>query len=197
MKWLPLLVGLGACVVAAACADDASDSGPAAEADAGQFEEDAATPEADAGKDAEEEEAGPTPTGATDVEADIGEATRTLERAQFGTSSGPTYYLEVHQGGVEECPEKETPARTMVVSNVPSGAPGESFDEGDGVSASYLDFTGDQITADNPTTKATKVKVTWVRIVDDESIELAIVATFPEGAAKGRIYATYCAAMND
>jgi len=134
----------------------------------------------------------------TSVEATINDVTRTLERAQFGvTKASDTLYVEAHEGGVAECPEKETPKRTLIVSDVPRGAPGDTFTKDDGVSAALIDFAGDQITATNPTTKASALTVTIVEVVDESSVELEIEATFPEGTARGRVSATYCAAMNE
>jgi hypothetical protein len=140
------------------------------------------------------------PTKTTAADATINGVSRPLTRAQFATSTKdntPTLYFEAHQGGAAACPETETPARTLIVDGVPVGAPGASFTDADGVVVSFIDFTGDQITADNPTTHATAVKVTIVEVVASTSAEIEVEATFAEGTVKGRIYGAYCAAMSD
>lgn len=196
IAWMIVLLGSSVLAASAACSDSSSDkpataidAGP--EIDAGSEEErDGGAPEKDAG--------GLEPMGETALEAVINGVSRPLDRAQFGVTtapSGKTYYLEAHEGGVAACPETETPDRTLVVDGVPQGVVGQSFDESDGVTASFLDFVGDQITADNPTTKATAVKVTIVAVKADTSLELEFEASFAEGEVTGRIAASYCDAF--
>jgi hypothetical protein len=130
----------------------------------------------------------------------MNDVARTLDRAQFGrTKEGATstLYIEAHEGGVAECPEKETPKRTLIVSGVPMGEPGASFSKTEGVSVSFLDFAGDQITSGKPVTTATAATVTIIAIDDEASVEIEVEATFEEGTVKGRVYATYCAAMDE
>jgi hypothetical protein len=139
-------------------------------------------------------------TKTTSTEAILNDVTRTLDRAQFGVTkqgASETFYVEAHEGGVAECPEKETPKRTLIVSDVPKGAAGQSFTKADGVTVSFLDFAGDQITSGQPLTKATAATVTIVAIDEGSSVEIEVDATFAEGTAKGRVYATYCVAMSE
>lgn len=200
MRWWLLAMGLSAALVSAACSKAAAESKDSAN-DAGEVgdDDDVVGDDDDLTPDAGSSDA-PKPTKKTTAVVDINGVKRTLERGQFGTTkdgADETLYVEAHEGGVEACPETETPKRTMIVSNVPLGAVGDSFDEGDGVTVSFLDFTGDQITTDNPTTKATKAKVTLIAYGAEDSVEIEVEATFDEGTAKGRVFATYCEAMSD
>ena len=139
-----------------------------------------------------------TPTKATSAQVVINGVTRTLERAQFGvTKSDGSLYIEAHEGGVAACPETETPKRTLIISGVTKGAPGQTFTKSDGVTVSLLDFTGDQITSTPPSAKATAATITIVALDGEASVEIEVDATFAEGTAKGRVYATYCAAMSE
>ncbi|MBX3262789.1 MAG: hypothetical protein KF782_24130 [Labilithrix sp.] len=179
-----------------ACSTEDATTPPAA-ADDGEVEdgEDAAAGDDDGGTSPGDA----APARGTRVEATINEVSRALDRAQYGlTEEGETetLYLEAHEGGVEECPEKETPKRTLIVSGVPKGEPGARFTKSDGVSVTLFDFAGDQIDAPKPFTTATDVNVTIVAIDGETSVEIEVDATFAEGTAKGRVYATYCAAMS-
>jgi hypothetical protein len=147
-----------------------------------------------------------TPSGKTSVEAEINGVTQTLTRAQFGTETDdagkPRAHVEAHLGGAPECPSSDPdaaagaqPQYTLVVSNIPRGNAGESFTKaGDGVTAAYFDFVGDQLDT-KPLTQATAVKVTIVA-TSDATFEFDVEATFPEGTAKGRISAELCQSLS-
>jgi hypothetical protein len=147
-----------------------------------------------------------TPTGKTSVDAEINGVTQTLTRAQFGTENDdagkPRVHVEAHLGGAPECPSSDPdaaagaqPQYTLVVSNIPKGNAGESFTKaGNGVTAAYFDFVGDQLDT-KPLTQATAVKVTIVA-TSSATFELDVEATFPEGTAKGRISAEYCQSLS-
>ncbi len=190
-------------VIAVACDDDAAISpvtGSPAGEDGGASEEDAEVPPEKTDEDAGSQADAEAGTGAktTSTEVIIGGVARTLVRAQFGiTKKDDTFYVEAHEGGVMECPEKETPKRTLVVSGVPKGAPGTTFTKADGVAVSLLDFTGDQITTEPPIASATTVSVTLVASEDETSVDLEVDASFADGTAKGHIHATYCVAMSE
>jgi hypothetical protein len=188
--------------VVVACSDETPSAAPSSNVGGG----DASTaPAEDAGDStttdaADGGKSGPVPTNETSVEATINDVSRTLGRAQFGVTKDPkgdTLYFEAHEGGVEECPEAQTPKRTIIVSGVPKGAPGDTFTKGDGVEVSLIDFAGDQITTPNPIAKSTAATVTIVANSDEKSVEIEVDVTFAEGTARGRIYATYCAAMSE
>lgn len=187
----------------AACSDDEPNVPPpdtttfeAGTSDAAEYPDDAGSGSSDAEKDSANDASILEPTKRTTLEALVGGVSRTLDRAQFGTNDDATttLHLEAHEGGAAGCPETEQTARTLVLSKVPRGKPGDVFETG--ITASFLDFTGDQITADNPTTQATAVKVTVVAFEPGASVELEVVATFPEGAVTGRLHATYCADLS-
>lgn len=196
-----LAVAFFASLLTVACSDEqrsatplpgapshAGDAGPVVSGDAGA-----------GGDGADALQVGPAPTNKTSLDATIRGVARTLDRAQFGVTkerAGETLYLEAHEGGVAECPEKVTPNRTLIVSGVPRGAPGDRFTNGDGIGVSFIDFIGDQITGNKPSTKATAATVTIVSVTEQESVEIEVDAMFPEGVAKGRIFATSCSAMN-
>lgn len=187
-------------VLVGACSDDlpSGSSSSSSGGSGGAPEGGAVVTEAGGAAEDAGETADAAPAKQTSLAATINDVVRTLDRAQFGvTKADDTLYLEAHEGGVAECPEKETPKRTVIVRDVPKGAPGTAFTKADGISVALLDFAGDQITAQKPSTTATAASVTIVDIVDDESVEIEVDATFPEGTVKGRIYATYCAAMNE
>ncbi|MDF2698219.1 MAG: hypothetical protein K0S65_6602 [Labilithrix sp.] len=109
MRSLVVFLGVASFAVVMACSEDPASS-----------DDDAAVVTPDAGTDA------PAATKKTSVEASMNDVARTLDRAQFGlTKEGATstLYIEAHEGGVAECPEKETPKRTLIVSGVPMGRP--------------------------------------------------------------------------
>ena len=191
----PLLaVALLASALACSTEDAATPSPAGGDAGGATLDGDAGgSGDGDAGPDAT------SPTRTTHVEAKINDVSRTLERAQFGVTkegASETLHLEAHEGGVAECPEKETPKRTLVVTDLPKGEPGARFTKSDGISVTLLDFAGDQIDDPRPITTATAVMVTIVAIDAEASVEIEVDATFAEGTAKGRIYATYCADMS-
>ncbi len=204
MRPLPVLAVVAASlIVVAACSSEGSPSGTTSSSSGGESggpDSGLVVPaeDAGAGEDAgEADSGGPIPTKKTSLEATINGVVRTLDRAQFGvTKADGTLYLEAHEGGVAECPETKTPKRTLIVRDVPKGAPGARFTKSDGVGSVLFDFAGDQIDSLKPTT-ASAVTVTIVDITDATSVEIEIDATFPEGTVKGRLYATYCAAMDE
>ena len=177
-------------VIGFVSAPDASATGPA---------EDAGADDAETNADA------PAPTGQTSVDAKIGGVTHTLDRAQFGTETDdagkPRAHVEAHLGGDPACPNTDggagaQPQYTLVVSNVPRGAVGETFTKAaDGVTAAYFDFVGDQLTGAKPFTQATAVKVTIVAS-SSTKLEFDVEATFPEGTVKGRIAAAFCQSLS-
>ncbi|MBX3222375.1 MAG: hypothetical protein KF795_17780 [Labilithrix sp.] len=193
-----LITALSLALVVACSTDEAAPTPTSGdESDAGGVVGEEST-DAGAG-DAEASVDVPAPEKATRVEAKINDVSRTLERAQFGVTkegASETLYFEAHEGGVEACPETETPKRTLIVNGVPDGAPGARFTMSDGVRVSLIDFAGDQITTPKPLTTATAVTVTIVAVEGGKSAEIEVEATFAEGTAKGRVYATYCAAMS-
>lgn len=192
------LLAVGLVLTLAACSSSSASPAPpsgsgqdAGEGDAGE----APVGDGDAGGDAAD---ALSPTKTTSANVTLGGVSRTLERAQFGvTKKDDTLYVEAYEGGVQACPETETPKRTLIVSGVPKGAPGTSFTMKDGVTVSLVDFSGDQIPTTPPNAKATAATVTIVALETEKSVELAIDATFANGSAKGRVYATYCAAMSE
>jgi hypothetical protein len=141
------------------------------------------------------------PTQTTSVDVAIGGVSRTLERAQFGRSksdAGETLYIEAHEGGDPACPTEATPTpkRTVIISGVPRGAVGTVYTKADGIAVSFLDFTGDQL-GGKPISKASAATVTIIAVDGATSVELEVDATFAEGTAKGRVYATYCESLSD
>jgi hypothetical protein len=200
-----------ACAVAAfvACSDEATSSTPAtadgggASSSGGSGTGDDASTSDDSSTTAD----APAPSGDTSVDAKIGGVTHTLDRAQFGTETDdagkPRAHVEAHLGGDPACPSTDPdaaagaqPEYTLVVSNIPRGAAGESFTKAaDGVTAAYFDFVGDQLTGAKPLTQATAVKVSIVA-TSATTFEFDVEATFPEGTAKGRIAAEYCQSLS-
>lgn len=199
---LPLVSFLvaGSLALVMACSDDDRSAGSSGAPDSGVDAGGGEKTNDDAGADASDARVftPPAPTAETSVEATINGVVRTLHRAQFGiTKADGTLYIEAYEGGVPACPEEETPKRTLIVRDVPVGRPGQQFTKSDGVFVTLLDFIGDQIDDLKPSTTATALTVTIVKIIDGESVEIDVDATFPEGTVKGRIYATYCSAMNE
>ena len=206
--------GVGALSVIFACSSDpeaplGSGAIDAASADTAAVSDDAAAVEdtgstaKDAGTD------GPGATGKTSVVVTIKNVSRTVVRAQFGKSAADaakeSFHTESHEGGDAACPTQAspTPKRTLIVSGVPRGAPGTKFTKSDGVSAAFFDFTGYQL-GNVPLVKASAVTVTIVAIDVGASttdgaglVEIDVDATFPDGTAKGRVAATYCASLSD
>jgi hypothetical protein len=187
----------------AACSDDEkSPAGPGATSDAGV---DASSPSTDGGGElADAGGSDASKASKTALEATINGVARSLDRAQFGTekddAGAERIYIEAHSGGDPACPDPDggagaSPARTLIVSTVPRGKPGDTFTKADGIAVTLLDFTGDQIPTDPPFAKASAVKVTLVA-VETSSVDLELDATFPEGTVKGRIHAEYCASLS-
>jgi hypothetical protein len=138
------------------------------------------------------------PTGTTSVEVSLGGVVRTLGRAQFGvTRKDGSLYLEAYEGGEAACPETVTPKRTLILSGVPDGEPGARSTTADGVTVSLVDFVGDQLPGTPPSAKAPAAIVTIVALDREKSAEVELDATFAGGSARGRVYATYCAAMSE
>ena len=192
----------GALVLVAACSEDPPPAGSSSSSGGSSGTPDAgAVVEEDAGSDEDAAEAGGsglTPTKKTSVDATLNQVVRTLDESQYGvTKADDTFFIETNEGGILECPEKETPKRKLIVRDVPRGAPGTQFTKADGIGVSLIDFTGDQITTQNPSTTASAVTVTIVEIAADASVELELDATFPEGTVKGRIYSVHCAGMDE
>jgi len=200
------------CAIAAfvACSDDkTSSSGPTADSGASSSSGGSSSgDDGDAsGSDSSSTADAPAPTGETDALATIGGISHTLERAQFGTETDdagkPRAHVEAHLGGDPACPSSDPDAAagaqaqyTLVVSNVPRGAVGETFTKAaDGVTGAYFDFVGDQLTGPKPLTQATVVKVTIVA-TSPLKFEFDVEATFPEGTVKGRIAAEYCDSLS-
>jgi hypothetical protein len=214
MRLSPWLCTLSAAAVtiAVACTStesSTSDPGPSAGADAGgrrgaETSREGGTIELDPSDSADASDApvAPTPTRKTTLESSMGGVVRTLVRAQFGSDrsdAGATIYLEAHLGGDPACPTETSPVPdyTLVVANIPRGAPGQKFTLEDGVAVTYFDFKGDQIRGDVPLRKAAAATVTIVEIDGDTSVEIEVDATFAEGTVKGRAYATYCESLSN
>lgn len=209
-----LLAGAAiACAVAAfvACSDETTSSTPAT-ADAGGASSSSSggnggDDDASTGDDSSTRADAPAETGDTSVAANIGGVVHTLDRAQFGTETDdagkPRAHVEAHLGGDPACPSSDPdaaagaqPQYTLVVSNLPRGAAGETFTKAaDGVTAAYFDFVGDQLTGPKPLTQATAVKVTIVA-TSATTFEFEVDATFAEGTAKGRIAADFCQSLS-
>lgn len=140
----------------------------------------------------------------TTVEADIGGKKAPLDRAQYGTDgtgAAQTLYIEAHAGGDTACPTENSPSpdRTLVLTGIPIGAVGTKLTEADGVTASYLDYVGDQL-PDKPTTKATAVEATLVEIDSGTPpawVAVDVKATFAEGTVQGHVFASYCQTMSE
>lgn len=190
--------------VAAACSKDETPT-PGAGADAGTPDGSSSVTDGGGGggDDATTSDASSGPSK-TALEAKINGVARPLDRAQFGTekddAGADRLYIEAHSGGDPACPDADggggtSPARTVIVSTVPRGKPGDTFTKADGIAVTLLDFTGDQIPTDPPFAHATAVKVTLVA-VETSFVDLDLDATFPEGTVKGRIHAEYCASMS-
>lgn len=164
-------------------------------------DDDDAPPE-DAGTDAKGT-TGLTPTKKTALEVTIAAKKRPIDRAQFGIDrgdAGDTFHIEAHAGGDPKCPDNTSPSpdRTLIVSGLPKGAAvGTKLTKADGVSATFLDFTDEQLTEPPFFTKATALTVTIVAVTGTTAIELEIDATFAEGTAKGRLYATFCESLSE
>lgn len=199
----PLAFVLASLLAVAACSGDEKGGSGGTSADAGAT--DAASPSSDASSttDASTSDA-PSGPSKTALEADINGVKRALDRAQFGTekddAGADRVYIEAHSGGDPACPDPDggagpSPARTLIVSTVPRGRPGDTFTKDDGIAVTLLDFTGDQIPIDPPFAKASAVKVTLVA-VETSFVDLDLDATFPEGTVKGRIHAEHCASMS-
>jgi len=194
-----------------ACGDSGSSSSPSGASSSTSSSSGGATSSSGSTDDSGTEEDATTnadalaPTGKTSVAAKIGNVTRTLSRAQFGTETDdagkPRAHVEAHLGGDPACPSTDPdaastaqPDYTLVVGEVPRGNAGDVFTKADGVSAAYFDFKGDQLTG-APLTKASAVTVTIVKS-DATTFEIEIDATFAEGTAKGRIAASYCQSLS-
>ncbi len=155
MRWI--LPFFAATALFVACSDDAS-SPPT---------------QADAGRDAAEEDAGENPdakdanvadasggdgctTCSFQVDIEIGGMKRSFDQMKFGFDSPDVMRLEVQGGGTLGCPEETspTPDRSLIVAGV---GVGKTTTEADGAKATLLEFKGD-LTKD-PATKATKVTV--------------------------------------
>jgi hypothetical protein len=191
-----------------ACSDETTsvspgaDGGSSSSSSSGGATDDAAT-----SSDSATSTDAPPASGTTSVEADIGNVTQTLDRAQFGTETDrmgtERAHVEAHLGGDTACPSADPdaaagaqPNYTFVVSNIPRGAVGESFTKAaDGVTGAYFDFVGDQLTGAKPLSQATAVKVTIVA-TSATKFEIDVEATFPEGTVKGRIAADYCESLS-
>lgn len=209
MRLSPWLCALSAAAVtvAVACTStetSTGDPGPSTNTDAGgrrgETSREGGTNEPDPA-DASDAPTGPTPTKKTSLESSMGGVVRMLVRAQFGndrSDAGATIYLEAHLGGDPACPDETSPTTdyTLIVANVPRGAPGQKFTLEDGVAVTYFDFKGDQIMGGAPFRKATAATVTIVEIDGDTSVEIEVDATFAEGTVKGRAYATYCESLS-
>lgn len=201
-----MIAAFVACVVA--CSDDTTSSAPSADGGTTSSSSggSSGSPDDDASSDSSTTGDVSTPTGKTSVDVEINAVTHTLDRAQFGTETDdagkPRVHIEAHLGGSPECPSSDPdaaagaqPQYTLVVSNVPRGNPGETFSKaGDGVTAAYFDFVGDQLDV-KPLTQATAVTVTIVS-TSATTFELDVEATFPEGTAKGRIAAELCQSLS-
>lgn len=200
-----MIAAFVACVVA--CTDDKTSTAPSA--DGGSTSSSGGSSSGSSGDDASTDSStgdSSTPTGKTSVDVEINAITHTLVRAQFGTENDdagkPRAHVEAHLGGAPECPSSDPdaaagaqPQYTLVVSNVPRGNAGDTFSKaGDGVTAAYFDFVGDQLDV-KPLTQATAVKVTIVA-TSGTTFEFDVEATFPEGTAKGRIAAEYCQSLS-
>lgn len=185
----PLVLGLvlASILAFAACSEDGSGATGTTSAEAGA--PDSASPTSD-GSSPTDASTSDSPSGpsTTALEADINGVKRALDRAQFGTekddAGADRVYIEAHSGGDPACPDPDggagpSPARTLIVSTVPRGRPGDTFTKDDGIAVTLLDFTGDQIPIDPPFAKASAVKVTLVA-VETSFVDLDLDATFPE-----------------
>lgn len=140
----------------------------------------------------------------TTVEADIGGKKASLDRAQYGTDgtgAAHSLYIEVNVGGDTACPTQgsPTPDRTLVLSGISIGAVGTKLTAADGVTASYLEYVGDQL-PDAPVTKATEVEATLVEVDSDTPpawVAVDVKATFAEGTVQGHVFASYCQTMSE
>ncbi len=146
-------------------------------------------------------DAGLVPTKRTSLEVTIEGVVRTLDIGQFVRETGDggeVLYIESHEGGERTCPtdDSPTPDRTLIVSGVPVGAPGDVFTKADGVGIGLLDFAGDLL-PDGPVAGATAATVTIVAIDGTSSAEIEVDATFDRGTAKGRIHTIYCESLSN
>lgn len=203
-----LSVGL-AVASAGACSSEDPPAGPGTQLTDPPEPSDAAAPGRDGGAAADGSTAdAPAGPGTTALEADINGVKRPLDRAQFGDErpdgGAQLLYVEAHSGGDPACPDADggagaSPARTVIVANVPRAAAGTSFTKADGVAVTLLDFDGSQIPGNPPFVKATALTVTVVAIDPAPTpsfVDLDLDATFAEGTVKGRIHAEYCASMS-
>ena len=161
-------------------------------ADAGGSESEPARADADAGL---------APTKRTSLEVTIGDVARTLDRGEFVREkgdAGEVLYIEAHEGGDPGCPAYSSATkRTLIVSDLPIGAPGDVFTKADGITVGLLDFEGDLLQGGGPVADATAVTITFVAIDGTSSVEIEVDATFDQGTAKGRIYATPCESLSN
>ncbi|MBN9160078.1 MAG: hypothetical protein BGO98_28265 [Myxococcales bacterium 68-20] len=162
-------------------------------ADSGSSESEPGT--ADAG------DAGLAPTKRTSLEVTIGDVARTLDLGEFVSEkgdAGQVLYIEAHEGGDPGCPAYSSATkRTLIVSDLPIGAPGDVFTKADGITVGLLDFEGDLLQGGGPVADATAVTITFVAIDGTSSVEIEVDATFDQGTAKGRIHATYCESLSN
>jgi len=217
-----LLVGLAVAsltclgVVAVACKDPDPVVGASSSSSSGTIGDGGSSTTEDA-EPVEDEDSGtkkdgggvdpPVPGMKTTLVTTINSIARSMDRTQWGTTAidgGTGIYAEAYKGGDPACPEQNSPQTdyTLIISNVPRGVPGQKFTLADGVRVNYFDFKGDQFTdagSGNPILRATSVTVTIVALdtAPKGSVEVEVDATFAQGTAKGRAYATFCDSLSD
>jgi hypothetical protein len=142
------------------------------------------------------------PCKETRLTAAFGDKSGPLDRAQFGDERDregvQRFHIEVHMGGDPTCPEETspTPARTLVLGNVPRAETGEVLTKASGLGATFLDF-GAEVTDDFPS-PASDLTLTVTAIDAKETPEwfaFDLSATFEGGTITGHAYAEYCASM--
>lgn len=133
----------------------------------------------------------------------VGGASLPIEHAFYGRTDGAftnsgfnEYHIELHRGGLAECPEQDSPSpsQTVIVTNVviPT-SPGEVQTEDDGLVVTFLDFFGDL--TDEVLLTAVDEKITWVDI-DPNALVFEIDAPLDDGAITGTIVATRCESLD-
>lgn len=147
-----------------------------------------------------------------DVTATFGEVTEPLEFGFYGLNApaadgARSLYVELHGGGVDECPtmNSPTPSRTLVLSGLPWPLEARAYTSGeDGLSGALLDFEGTLFDGVAPA-RATAVEVTpraasvCVECVGGAApsdpggfVAFDVSLTFEGGTLSGSTYVTHC-----
>ncbi|MFU8804055.1 MAG: hypothetical protein ACNA8W_09630 [Bradymonadaceae bacterium] len=139
-------------------------------------------------------------------------------RAAYGLSSPQQtesgqweIHVEAWEGGFTGCPEQDspTPARQLLLSGLKLPEGGEVQGDEDGVALTLLDYQGDVVTAENPISRASVVRVLPMRWEictecvggaepshEEGELVLRLEAVFEEGELSGELVARHCDSLD-